>query len=60
MSWSARFAGVYFLLASVTITTGVFGMERPAVAWPFAGLLTIAARAAMRVVRLETAGRYRS
>ena len=59
MSRAARFAALYFVLASASITTGVFGIERPTVAWPAAGLLTIAAGAAMRVVRLETAGRYR-
>jgi hypothetical protein len=59
MSWAARFAALYFLLASASITTGVFGIERPAIAWTFAGVLTIAARASMRDARLEATGRFR-
>ena len=59
MSWAARFAGLYFLLASVGITGAIFGQLRPSVAWPVVVPCVFGARGAMRVVRLETAGRYR-
>ncbi len=59
MSGAALFAGVYTWLAALAITMTVLGQVRPSIGWPGAVLCTFAGRAAMRVVRLETAGRFR-
>ena len=59
MTWLAWWAGAETWLAAASITAAVFGLAPPTVAWPVAVLSAAAARGTLRVIRLETAGRYR-